>query len=131
MEADVRAMTKTRTATGMVPANLYQYLAAVCACEEPEGGVGWFVCQFPAHVRAKVQGEMNSFLCAVDEAGLTDELRHDWPTDFYLTRNGHGAGFWDGDYPDEVGRKLTDIAHGFGETWAYKAHGRIYIDGGR
>lgn len=34
--------------------------------------------------------------------------------DFWLTRNGHGAGFWDGDYGD-VGDDLTKIAKPFGE----------------
>jgi len=28
--------------------------------------------------------------------------------DFWLTRNGHGAGFWDGDWP-EVGEYLTQV----------------------
>lgn len=39
--------------------------------------------------------------------------------DFWLTRNRHGAGFWDGDWPDDVADDLTDIAHAFGETDAY------------
>lgn len=111
-----------------IPANLYQYLAAVCTLEEPDKLRGWYVHQFPKRVRDKVQADLDRFLLAVDEAGLTGELQQNWPTDFYLTRNGHGAGFWDGDYPDEVGRKLTDIAHGFGEVWAHKAHGRIYFN---
>jgi len=33
--------------------------------------------------------------------------------DFWLTRNGHGAGFWDGDYEKEIGQKLTDISKQF------------------
>ena len=37
--------------------------------------------------------------------------------DFWLTRNGHGAGFWDGDYPKEDGDKLTEASKAFGETW--------------
>lgn len=32
--------------------------------------------------------------------------------DFFLTRNGHGAGFWDGDWPIN-GDKLTEIAQSF------------------
>ena len=39
--------------------------------------------------------------------------------DFWLTRNGHGAGFWDGDYGDDVGNKLTAIAETFGECALY------------
>ena len=37
---------------------------------------------------------------------------------FALTRNGHGAGFWDVDYP-EHGDRLTEIAQSFGEVWLY------------
>jgi hypothetical protein len=33
--------------------------------------------------------------------------------DFFLTRNGHGAGFWDGDY--DKGIELSEIAKSFGE----------------
>lgn len=36
--------------------------------------------------------------------------------DFWLTRNHHGAGFWDGDYPKEIGKRLTDAAHVYGEV---------------
>ena len=39
--------------------------------------------------------------------------------DFWLTRNGHGAGFWDGDYGDDVGYKLTAIAETFPEVNLY------------
>jgi hypothetical protein len=38
--------------------------------------------------------------------------------DFWLTRNGHGAGFWDGDWP-EGGERLTAICKGFGECHLY------------
>lgn len=35
--------------------------------------------------------------------------------DLWLTRNGHGAGFWDGDWSEEVGNKLTEEAKKLGE----------------
>lgn len=34
--------------------------------------------------------------------------------DFWLTRNGHGAGFWDGDWSDACETILTDAADAFG-----------------
>lgn len=37
--------------------------------------------------------------------------------DFWLTRNRHGAGFWDGDYPEDVGKALTDAAHVYGSVY--------------
>lgn len=39
--------------------------------------------------------------------------------DFWLTRNRHGAGFWDGDYSESIGDALTDLAHNFKEQWLY------------
>ena len=39
--------------------------------------------------------------------------------DFWLTRNHHGAGFWDGDYPAPWDRKLTALSHSFGEVSLY------------
>jgi hypothetical protein len=47
--------------------------------------------------------------------------------DFWLTRNRHGAGFWDRGL-GELGRQLTDAAHEFGECWLYVGDdGRIHI----
>lgn len=39
--------------------------------------------------------------------------------DFWLTRNGHGAGFWDGDWPEEVGERLTQVSKKYGEVYLY------------
>ena len=50
---------------------------------------------------------------AVDTRGLRGVVH-----DFWYTRNGHGTGFWDGDY--EEGHALTDIAHSFGEVYTYE-----------
>lgn len=46
--------------------------------------------------------------------------------DFFLTRNGHGVGFWDRDL-GEVGDRLSDAAEAFGEVWFYVGDdGQIY-----
>jgi len=50
--------------------------------------------------------------------------------DFFLTRNHHGAGFWDRENlsKGKTGNKLTDIAHKFGELDVYAGDdGKIYI----
>ncbi len=39
--------------------------------------------------------------------------------DFWLTRNGHGAGFWDGDWEHEAGERLTAASHAFKESDLY------------
>jgi hypothetical protein len=47
--------------------------------------------------------------------------------DFWLTRNGHGAGFWDGDLSEDVGNALTEAAKKFGECHLYVGDdGQIY-----
>jgi hypothetical protein len=47
--------------------------------------------------------------------------------DFCLTRNRHGAGFWDRGY-GKVGDRLTEAAHAHGESNVYKGDdGKLYI----
>lgn len=49
------------------------------------------------------------------QSGQSDEqIGHD----FWLTRNGHGAGFWDRGL-GEVGDKLTEACRAFGEVFLY------------
>ena len=46
--------------------------------------------------------------------------------DFWLTRNGHGAGFWDRGI-GETGDKLTEASKGFGEVDLYAGDdGKLY-----
>jgi hypothetical protein len=62
-------------------------------------------------------------LNAYQEAGRDlDFARHD----FWLTRNGHGAGFWDRGI-GELGDRLSRAARLYGEVYVYKGtDGRIY-----
>ena len=47
--------------------------------------------------------------------------------DFWLTRNRHGAGFWDRGLGD-VGDRLTKAAHAFGESDLYVGDdGNLYV----
>lgn len=39
--------------------------------------------------------------------------------DFWLTRNRHGAGFWDGGWPEPEATELTNAAHEYGEFYLY------------
>lgn len=48
--------------------------------------------------------------------------------DFWLTRCGHGAGFWDGDWPEPMATQLTEAAHKFGNLDLYAGdNGRLYF----
>lgn len=39
--------------------------------------------------------------------------------DFWLTRNGHGAGFWDGDWAEPTATKLYELSKRFGQMDVY------------
>lgn len=57
-------------------------------------------------------------------AGRETDAAHD----LWLTRCGHGAGFWDGDWPEPAASRMTDYAHALGERWPYVGDdGRIYL----
>jgi hypothetical protein len=45
---------------------------------------------------------------------------------FWLTRNRHGAGFWDMGLGD-IGQRLTDAAHVYGESDLYVSNGKVYV----
>lgn len=48
--------------------------------------------------------------------------------DFWLTRNGHGAGFWDRGLRKDIGEKLTIAAESMGECHLYIQRGRVGIE---
>lgn len=58
-------------------------------------------------------------------SGMTlGQLAHD----FILTRNGHGAGFWDRGYPDGIGNRLTEACKAYGEADAYLGDdGKVHL----
>ena len=50
--------------------------------------------------------------------------------DFWLTRNGHGAGFWDGDWPEPASARLTAASQAFGAVdLCLGDDGKVYMDG--
>jgi hypothetical protein len=57
------------------------------------------------------------------QAGSEEQNGHD----FWLTRNGHGAGFWDRDYPGTLGDDLSKAAKSYGECDLYVGDdGKVY-----
>jgi hypothetical protein len=60
------------------------------------------------------------------------DISHDWDAsqfghDFYLTRCGHGAGFWDRG-KGEVGERLTDLCRPYGsvDLWVDPTDSKLY-----
>jgi hypothetical protein len=60
-----------------------------------------------------------------------DLIKHDIEQagrDFWYNRNGHGCGFWDGDWPEDVGETLSNACEAFGQTDVYIGDdGLIYV----
>ncbi len=82
----------------------------------------WSLHAFDTESQSKIREDCEDFvshqwhlLSAI--AGDAEQSGHD----FLLTRNGHGAGFWDRGYGD-AGRTLTDACKPYGETSAW-CHG--------
>ena len=59
----------------------------------------------------------------LSQAGDDEQNGHD----FWLTRNGHGAGFWDRGY-GEVGKELTKACKPYGSIFLYVLAGKICCD---
>lgn len=58
-------------------------------------------------------------------AGSDEQNGHD----FWLTRNHHGAGYWNRGYSEAVSKALTEAAHSAGEQSPYVSNeGTIWID---
>lgn len=76
-----------------------------------------------------MRADVADFLALCDREGIDlstiepEQVGHD----FWLTRNGHGAGFWDRGL-DELGDLITKWAHTFGESDLYIGDdGQVYV----
>ena len=86
---------------------------------------------FSESVWLKILSQCADFLSRPEVQQLTDnwdmEDYRQAGHDFFLTRNRHGAGFWDGHWGDS-GKPLTDLSHQFGESQPYdNCDGELYF----
>ncbi len=82
---------------------------------------------FHPHCAAGLRAECVAFVEAnlADLANLSaEQAGHD----FWLTRCGHGAGFWDRGLGD-VGKRLTDACKPYGNVDLYDYRGKVYAFG--
>jgi hypothetical protein len=83
-------------------------------------------------IHARCIKEHDAQLADFEEANAADleasgASPEQWGHDFWLTRNRHGAGFWDRGY-GAVGERLTSAAHAYGESVAYLGDdGKVYL----
>ena len=75
-------------------------------------------------IRAECHSFFRRFGCYLENEGQSPaQMGHD----FWLTRNGHGAGFWDGDWPI-YGDTISKASEGYGQLDAYLGDdGLIYF----
>jgi len=86
--------------------------------------------QFISVVEEKITAAVGeNWDCIDDFYDLAQPAINQTEYDYILTRNHHGAGFWDGDWSSEVSQILTDAAQSQSEFTAYvDDYGRIYLE---
>lgn len=94
--------------------------------EKGEPLKGYTVFDFAKESRDKAREELEEFIAAAGEmldGWDAEQVGHD----FWLTRNGHGAGFWDRGLP--FGRELTDLCKTYGARSCFLGDdGKVYIE---
>ncbi len=66
---------------------------------------------------ATVRADCAAFLTRANTVDLGVAVMSQHGHDFWLTRCGHGAGFWDRGYPGKTGDRLSTLAQSFGEAY--------------
>ena len=130
----------------MTPQAFEQFLAAYIECalwsstdnSRDDGGDpldrNYSLDDIAPETLAQMRADCEAFTASPEwEAAYADDF---WTAsqgghDFWLTRNGHGAGFWDRYWRDDDGeahgRALSDLARGFGGFDLYIGDdGRVY-----
>lgn len=74
---------------------------------------------FSAEALEQADQELDAFYEAADSllSQLTEDEMARVPFLFWLSRNGHGSGFFDEGYPGDLGDALQDVAGEFGERY--------------
>lgn len=97
-------------------------------CDASFDYIGYDVSDIAPVALKEIIGDVTDFVTAnsADLAGMDpDQIGHD----FLLTRNHHGAGFWDRGLGDK-GNRLTAASHPYGDTSAYVGDdGMVYVAG--
>lgn len=109
-----------------------EYLIAALWADLLEENKGYTIDNIAASSIDKARKDCEKFTtnnaADIDRATKQTSLAH-VAHDFWLTRNHHGAGFWDGDYTKKLGERLTKQAHKFNELSVYIGDdGLVYVE---
>ena len=97
------------------------YLSCLAWTATDEEGESLDHLQFSNEAELKAEKEVNDFVELIQNEGIEWQNYMDdeqFGHDFALTRNGHGAGFWDRGL-GELGTVLSDWARTYGSTDVY------------
>ena len=101
---------KTMASTLRVDDFTMHYIATGLSLADEDAGRNVFADDLAPESLAKIKQECADFQAANPSVSENSAIAGQ---DFWLTRNRHGAGFWDGDWED--GDALTQAAHACGE----------------
>ncbi len=112
----------------MTEKNLKAYLGAACWAE-PGDGDAWRVADVSPGSVLRARRELSVFIAACQLAGISFSKLPNWETNFWLTRQRHGAGFQDGGRcPEEYEEALVALCDAFGELDCYRGdNGEVYL----
>lgn len=100
------------------------YMEAILFAEsdnsDEQGGapleLNYDITDFSAEALRKIKKDCDAF--QQQATGIEENLTRAGH-DFWFTRVGHGTGFWDGDWPTELGDELTELSQKFGHVDVY------------
>jgi hypothetical protein len=106
------------------------YLHAAAFTDDPDPGQGEYpepaIEDFDPGFLQSAIGDCARF--QADHGSLFEGEEEHAGRDFWFTRNGHGCGFWDGDWPEDIGETLTRAAKQYNEVCGVFADGREFAD---
>ena len=109
------------------------YLLAILWAETdgrlPLDAAGYDTLSFSDEAVQRAETDLSEFIARAWEEAPDWQERYSMERlvrDFWLTRNGHGAGFWE--YDDELGRALDKVSKHFGHCDVYVGDdGRLHL----
>lgn len=109
------------------------YIDAIIALSDPEDEEEMELINFAYATMMQIRSDCAQFIelagksLKAAHAAMPSYTASNAGHDFWLTRNGHGAGFWDRDLGD-VGDALTKVADTFSNIDAYMGDdGKVYL----
>lgn len=108
---------------------VHAYIEAMFFTEDENIGSGFTSDDIDLDSMAAIETDCGDFLEKA-EGLLTSDNMEQAGHDFWLTRNGHGTGFWDREEKVYSGKGeiLSQLAHDFGSSHAFFENGNVFVE---